>query len=154
MSRKHKKVPGATLHKRPLLLGTRESKYTFLYRSNFMRTLRLKLVKKQEQAKNNFRAEITQKQFLLTTFTRSSSTKCKCGSQTNKLYYFSNHFMQKKPGTLLFCSPLLSDKMRTALEQFKAEIGRKLKTILVELILPCSYKKKCKLLMRFFLQIL
>ena len=50
-----------------------------------MRTLRLKLVKKQEQAKNNFRAEITQKQFLLTTFTRSSSTKCKCGSQTNQL---------------------------------------------------------------------
>ena len=62
--------------------------------------------------------------------------------------------MQKKPGTLLFCSPLLSDKMRTALEQFKAEIGRKLKTILAELILLCSYKKKCKLLMRFFLQIL
>ena len=49
--------------------------------------------------------------------------------------------MQKKPGTLLFRSALLSDKKRTALEQFKVEIGRKLKAILVELILPCSYKK-------------
>ena len=81
----HKKVPRTTLHKRPTLCRTRELKHTFLYEGNFIRTLRLKLVKKQEQAKNDCQAEITQKQFLITTFTRSSSTKCKYGSQTNKL---------------------------------------------------------------------
>ena len=74
----YKKVPGKTLHKRPTLRGTRESKYTFFDKNNFIRTLRLKWVKKQEQAKNNCQAEIT-------IFTKSSSTKCKCGPQTNKL---------------------------------------------------------------------
>ena len=28
-------------------------------------------------------------------FYKSSSTKCKCGSQTNKSQYFPYHFMQK-----------------------------------------------------------
>ena len=35
----------------------------------------------------------------------------------------------EKTGTLSFCSVLLSDKIRTALEQLKAENGRKLRTI-------------------------
>ena len=79
----HKK--GTTMHKRPTLCGTRELKYTFFYKNNFIRTLKLKWVKKQEQSKNNCQVEISQKQFLITTFTRSSSAKCKCDSQTNKL---------------------------------------------------------------------
>ena len=94
MPRMHKKVSGATLHKRPTLCGTRELKQ-FFYKNNFIRTMRLKWVKKQEQAKNNCQAEISQKQFLITTFTRSFSTKLKCGSQANKLQYFPYHFMQK-----------------------------------------------------------
>ena len=53
----------------------------------------LKWVKKQEQAKNNCWAEIS-KSTAFTTST-SSSTKCKYDSQTNKLQYFPNHFMQK-----------------------------------------------------------
>ena len=44
-------------------------------------------------------------------------------------FYAKNVFRIEKIGTLLFCSVLLSDKTRTALEQFKAEIGRKLRTI-------------------------
>ena len=40
-----------------------------------------------------------------------------------------NVFRIEKTGTLLFCSVLLSDKIATALEQFKAEIDRKLRTI-------------------------
>ena len=35
----------------------------------------------------------------------------------------------EKTGTLLFCSVLLSDIIRAALEQFEAEIGRKFRTI-------------------------
>ena len=75
MPRIHKKVPGTTLHRRSTLRGTRELEY-FFYKNNFIRTSRLKWVKKQEQAKNNCQAEISQKQFSITSFTRGSSTKC------------------------------------------------------------------------------
>ena len=57
----------------------------------------------------------------------------------------------EKTGTLLFCSVLLFDKIRTASEQCKAEIGRKLKTILAELILPGSYKKVLTMTNKIFL---
>ena len=40
---------------------------------------------KKREVKNNWKVEISQKQFLITAFTRSPSTKCECGSQTNKL---------------------------------------------------------------------
>ena len=37
-----------------------------------------------------------------------------------------NVFRVEKTGTLLFCSVLQSNKIRKALKQFKAEIGKKL----------------------------
>lgn len=56
-------------------------------------------------------------------------------------FYAKNVFNIEKTGTLLFCSVLQPDKVRTALEQFKAKIGRKLRTIYAELILPGFFKK-------------
>ena len=39
-------------------------------------------------------------------------------------FYAKNVFRIEKTGTLLFCSVLLPDKRRAALELFKVEIGR------------------------------
>ena len=65
MPRMHKNVYATTLYKIPTLGGTKELKYTFLYKQNFIRTLRLNWVKKQEHPKNNWQAEIPKKQFLI-----------------------------------------------------------------------------------------
>ena len=44
-------------------------------------------------------------------------------------FHAKNVFRIEKTGLLLFCGILLSNKVETALERFKAGIGRKLRTI-------------------------
>ena len=72
----HKKVPGTSLHKSNIAWnkGIEEQ----LYKST-----EAVMGQKTRASKNNCQAETSQKQFLIITFTRISSTKCKCGSQTN-----------------------------------------------------------------------
>ena len=56
-------------------------------------------------------------------------------------FHAKHVFRIEKTDPLLLCSVLLSDKIETALEQFKAEIGWKLRTIYAALILPGFYEK-------------